>query len=263
MEYGGLGALNLYTQNGSLLLKHLHKFFNKHDIPWVQLVWNCHYPNGALPIVNNKGSFWWNDTLKCLVPFKGLASITVSECSSCFFWEDVWNSNLLGSLLPELFSFAKSIYITVQYFVATEDKSELFYLPLSTQAYDQFRQLESFLEDFNLHEGNDIWSYIWGSPNFDSNKAYLQLIGSRQVLQAYRWLWNSSCQPKRKFFFWLLLKDRLNTRELLRRKTMELENYNCALCFLNTDESLMHLFFHCPFCNELLEHFGPCSTHSG
>jgi hypothetical protein len=28
---------------------------------------------------------------------------------------------------------------------------------------------------------------------------------------------------------------------------MELESYNCALCHLDTKESLMHLFFHCPF----------------
>ena len=55
---GGLGALNLYIQNVSLLLKHLHNFFNKLDVPWVHLIWNCHYPNGSLPISNNRGSFW-------------------------------------------------------------------------------------------------------------------------------------------------------------------------------------------------------------
>jgi hypothetical protein len=56
-DCGGLGALNLYTQNESLILKHLHKFFNNLDIPWVQLIWNCHYLNGSLPINNNKSSF--------------------------------------------------------------------------------------------------------------------------------------------------------------------------------------------------------------
>jgi len=34
----GLGALNLYIQNVSLLLKQLHKFYNNLDIPWVQLI---------------------------------------------------------------------------------------------------------------------------------------------------------------------------------------------------------------------------------
>lgn len=37
-EDGGLGILDLKTQNEALLLKHLHKFFNRADIPWVHLV---------------------------------------------------------------------------------------------------------------------------------------------------------------------------------------------------------------------------------
>jgi hypothetical protein len=146
-ECGGLGALNLYTQNVSLLLKHLHKFFNKLDIPWVQLVWNCHYPQGALLINNNRGSFWWKDILKSLVSFKGLASAIVSDGSSCFFWEDIWNNNLTSSIFPELFSFARTQHISVQSFISTNDRSELFHFPLSTQDFDQFQQLESFPED--------------------------------------------------------------------------------------------------------------------
>jgi hypothetical protein len=31
----------------------------------------------------------------------------------------------------------------------------------------------------------------------------------------FRWLWKTCCQNKRKIFFWLLLKDRLSTRQLL------------------------------------------------
>jgi hypothetical protein len=34
-EEGGLGALNLSTQNISLMLKHLHKFYNRASVPWV------------------------------------------------------------------------------------------------------------------------------------------------------------------------------------------------------------------------------------
>ena len=35
---GGLGVINLTTQNEALLLKNLHKFFNRLDIPWVHLI---------------------------------------------------------------------------------------------------------------------------------------------------------------------------------------------------------------------------------
>ena len=50
-----------------------------------------------------------------------------------------------------------------------------------------------------------------------------------------------------RFFFWLLLKDRLSTRELLRRRNMELPDYNCVHCNTPTEETLEHLFLHCPF----------------
>ena len=40
-SYGGLGVLNLRTHNEALLLKHLHKFFNQLDLPWV-LSWPDH-----------------------------------------------------------------------------------------------------------------------------------------------------------------------------------------------------------------------------
>jgi hypothetical protein len=32
---GGLGIIDIKTQNEALLIKQLHKFFNKADIPWV------------------------------------------------------------------------------------------------------------------------------------------------------------------------------------------------------------------------------------
>jgi hypothetical protein len=48
-------------------------------------------------------------------------------------------------------------------------------------------------------------------------------------------------------FFWLLLKNRLNTRRMLQRKNMALDSYDCELCLLQREESLRHLFFKCSF----------------
>lgn len=50
-ENGGLGVLNLHIQNESILLKHLHKFFNRMDIPWVHLIWNTYYAYGRLQLL--------------------------------------------------------------------------------------------------------------------------------------------------------------------------------------------------------------------
>jgi hypothetical protein len=45
--------------------------------------------------------------------------------------------------------------------------------------------------------------------------------------------------------------DRLNTRNLLKRKKFKIEgeDYNCVLCASNREETAMHLFFTCSFAN--------------
>ena len=59
---GDLGVLDLRIQNKTLLTKFLFKFFNKHDIPWVNLIWNNYYDNGEVPNFPTRvGSFWWRD----------------------------------------------------------------------------------------------------------------------------------------------------------------------------------------------------------
>lgn len=54
-EEGVIGVINLKTQNEALLLKHLSKFFNKKDIPWVSLIWESYYEPDKLPPQWKKG----------------------------------------------------------------------------------------------------------------------------------------------------------------------------------------------------------------
>lgn len=130
---------------------------------------------------------------------------------------------------------------------ADHSATQMFHLPLSNEAYSQFQQLQIQIQNLQIDSDPDHWHYIWGSNVFSSSKAYKSLSGSTQAHPIFKWLWKSACQNKRKVFFWLLLKDRLSTRELLRRKSMILQDYNCALCSHDIEESLFHLFFDCPF----------------
>jgi hypothetical protein len=92
-----------------LLIKQLDKFYNKKDIPWVHLIWNAHYSNGEVPhATKNMGSFWWRDMLKLVDQFRAIASCTVGDGSTVLFWLDVWNSMLLNTKFPRLFSYTKT-----------------------------------------------------------------------------------------------------------------------------------------------------------
>jgi hypothetical protein len=52
--------------------------------------------------------------------------------------------------------------------------------------------------------------------------------------------------------------DKLNTRNLLKRKNYKIEgnNYNYVLCLAQREETAPHLFFTCPFVVSCWQHIG-------
>jgi hypothetical protein len=102
---GGLGVINLEWQNKALLMKCLHKFFNRVNIPWVNIIWDTHY-NNSLPSTKPVGSFWWKDILKIQDSFKEIAQVQIGNGKSTLLWHDRWNGQCLSQKFPELWSFA-------------------------------------------------------------------------------------------------------------------------------------------------------------
>jgi hypothetical protein len=206
---GGLGIIDLRSQNDALLLKHLDKFYNKKDIPWVNMIWNTHYSHGQIPhATGDRGSFWWKDLLHLCDKFRGIATCTMGDGSTVLFWLDVWNGHLLQNKLPRLFTFAKNQKISMASFLEEVDMTEHFYLPLSEQAYQEFQELQQLVQDTQVrNEDNDQWHYIWGSHKYTSKSFYNHLYRNIQPPQPFLWIWNSRCTNKLRVFTWLLLMD--------------------------------------------------------
>jgi hypothetical protein len=104
---------------------------------------------------------------------------------------------------------------------------------MSRVAYNELLQLQNFLDDLPPvdHDGNDSWTYIWGQHRYSSSKYYHYHFRDIQPNLPILWIWKLKCIPRVKFFTWLLLNDRLNTRNILRRRRKFLEDgYNCVLC---------------------------------
>lgn len=86
----GLGILNIELRNKALLLKQLHKFYEKENTPWVSLVWSM-YENGA-PHAQSKSwgrsggetsSVSWTSTAALL---KVLLAMVKIHCFRRIFW---------------------------------------------------------------------------------------------------------------------------------------------------------------------------------
>jgi hypothetical protein len=139
---GGLGILNLKLQNEALLLKYLHKFYNKFDTPWVHLLWNTYYqgriPHAMVPV----GSFWWKDICKLMPVYRGFATSTVNDGAMTLFWKDYWLEGTLQETYPRAFSYSSSEDVSVQQFLSASRLADNFWLPLSPQALEEVRSLQ-------------------------------------------------------------------------------------------------------------------------
>lgn len=185
--------------------------------------------------------------MKLMDTYKGIASVQIGNGKTVQFWNDSMDGMPFRIKYPELFSFAERESILLVQAKAEENFSDLFNQPLSEEAYDQWQLLYNYLENLQLAQGNDIWKHMGQKHMYEASRVYKALIGHLQVHPSFKWLWKAKGQPKDKVFFWLLLHNCLNTRELLKRRNMQLESYTCEMCILQKEESLKHLLVTCNF----------------
>lgn len=100
-------------------------------------------------------------------------------------------------------------------------------------------------EDQSSH---DRWTYVWGSAEFTAHKYYTFCFRDVHAHQAFKWIWKSKSTMKIKVFGWLLLSDRLNTRNMLKQRHYNIGyDHGCILCGSQIEETVEHLFFECQF----------------
>lgn len=99
-------------------------------------------------------------------------------------------------------------------------------------------------------DGNDRWVFPWNNERYQSRNVYLRYTESEQARCPFKWIWKSCCQSKQKFFFWLLIQDRLNTKDMMARKNFFVQDMHCVLCDESINEDVTHLFFGCQFSHQ-------------
>lgn len=118
---------------------------------------------------------------------------------------------------------------------------------MSRVAYNEFLVFKDPLDQLRDDtDQTDVWIYQWNGGLYSARQYYRHQFRDTVPSPPFCWIWKGKCMPRIKFFAWLLLADRLNTRELLRRRHKHLEEgYACVMCPDQIDESTFHLFFEC------------------
>lgn len=216
-------------------------------LPWAKLIWEVYHTTQLPSDHITNCSFWWKYCIKLLATYKEHAVCKVGNGSSLAFWTDLWDGVPKLQLWPHLHSFSKNLHISIQSIWNLEDLTSHFHLPLSEEAYGEFQDLTSLLEELELNDNSDLWHFPLGAASYKVATAYRLLSGSYNPLPAIKWIWKTCCQLKHNIFYWLMANDRLNTRALLLRKHFFIQDYTSVMCGLQVLETRDHLFLHCPF----------------
>ena len=173
---GGLGVLNLKVQNEALLLKHLHKFSNHHDTPWVSLIWDSYYHNKVPHATDFCGSFWWRDIFKLAHVYCQFAQPNPLSGSSIMFWTDTWS--LDNSIVPLKERFPRLLSFVIDGLGSNQETLSVdlishFHLPLSAEAYQEFLNLQQLLEYVQLSDGvDDVWKWPFNKGEYRPKSFY-------------------------------------------------------------------------------------------
>lgn len=94
----------------------------------------------------------------------------------------------------------------------------------------------------------DEWILCWGDAEFKPRKYYKFLFKNVNAPAYITKIWKSKCIMRHKVFAWLMLLDRVNTRDLLLRRHFFIgEDHACLLCNNTALETNKHLFYECTF----------------
>ena len=171
-DSGGLGVLNLRIHDDALLLKYLHKFYNKWDTPWVQLIWDTYYTDQIPHACDPCGSFWWRDVIKLIPTYQGISKVSLGNGENFLFWKDMWREEILVASYPRALSYAKNEDLSVQQFLGITNLQEAFHLPLSHQAHAELKQLQLEVSEVQLSNEIDKWTYVWDTNHFSTKQYY-------------------------------------------------------------------------------------------
>jgi hypothetical protein len=106
--------------------------------------------------------------------------------------------------------------------------------------WEEIVSLASTVE-FSEEEDSMIW--IFSSNGIYSSQSLYRVINNRGVLPVYEpSVWKLHIPPRVQFFLWLITKNRLLTRDNL-RKRKRIDDMSCLMCC--EQESTNHLLFEC------------------
>lgn len=221
-KWGGLGLPNLYLRNVSLLLRWWWKGYKEPQSMWTVMItklsWQGNFNTGPM-LWSKQGSFFWGDLLSIKHLFNWSTTWIIGDGNVISFWYDHWRELPLIQTGSRCFNRAWSL----------QSASQHIHLPVNLTA----GQLDEL-----------IWRWNANS-DYSAKSCYQTMVGGGLIKWEFSMIWRFSIPPTVKFFLFLMMRNKLLTREVLLRRSFHLPDHSCPMCDTGSMETTLHLFFQC------------------
>ncbi|GJV17171.1 putative RNA-directed DNA polymerase [Tanacetum coccineum] len=218
---GGLGIKRLGVFNNALMSSHIWKLLTRKESLWVQWIHTYKLRDQNFWDIPCRGNMtWgWRKILQLRPLIQEFCCFKIGDGSCTSIWFDNWCS------LSPLASFISSRDIYRAGLTSNSKVSDL--LLEGPRDQQEWRNRSGNIVPFSVNE-------VWNSIRPMAAK-----------VDWFRVIWFTNCIPRHAINFWLIIKKRLRTQDMLR--TWDISGClatNCPLCDVQPD-SHEHLFFDC------------------
>jgi hypothetical protein len=254
-EDGGLGLKNLGIQNQCLLLKLLHRLYHPADSAWARWV------RRQIDLVTLHGDVddsHWGSLRRLLPTYRAITTVHIRDGACTSFWEDSWlPDGPLAELFPALYSHAVLAELSVR--TVLQDGIDIHLQPrLTRDGAAERGKLDELLSNMALSDGDDIRlsPLVNAKGQLKTAWLYRTLMSATSLAPCpfARFVWKNRAPPRVKFFTWLLVQDKIQSRHNLQWKCV-IDQAECELCH-HHDETADHIMFGCPTALAFWERLG-------
>ena len=254
-EKGGLGIRNLTNFNRALLGKWCWRFSTEDNSMWRSVIilkygledGGCfpHIPKGC------HGVGLWKEICEEALFLRNHCSVKIGDGSKARFWEDWWCGEApLCSSFPSLYRLANSKGAKVAEFWVASGSGEGWNFSFGRHFQGwELEEVQGFLATVNPQSINpNLTDRLWWKKekngSFSVKTCFELLEGGSQQSVPIKMLWNPTVPTKVGFFAWEVWWGKILTMDQLKNRGFSLAS-RCVFCG-NDEESLEHLFIHCP-----------------
>jgi hypothetical protein len=192
----------------------------------------------------------WSSLVKLMPLYRSISGVSVGNGERTCFWSEVWlGEGALGSRFPALFSHAVRPDASVTTVFRAGLRACL--VPRLTAAGErELAAIEARMDTVCLNDAPDRRSLVGcikRTGDLSVAKLYAKCMSGTAPAPFAGFVWQSFSPSRVKFFMWLLVQSRIQSRaSLLAKHIIRMDEASCPICSAPSEDA-SHIVLKCPF----------------